>query len=130
MINSCLHSTFRIYNTILDVNSIEVSQFIKKNLEEDTKNRINISQLIKFCSHNDEIRYFFTLIGKEPPEKKKYTINEYVYLKEDPKSQIPEQLRKEKSEPINQLPLGIIINKKSHLQKLDFVNHFSKKLNL
>lgn len=130
MINSCLMSTFRIYNTILEVNHEEVQQFVNKSLEKDNRNRINISQLIKWCTQNDEIRHFFTLIGKEPPEKKKYTLNEMVHIKEDPRFQVPEVFRKEKSEPAMEAQPGFIINQKSHSRKLDFVMKFIKKLNM
>ena len=129
MINSCLNSTFRIYNTTLEVNQDEVNQFVNKTLNKNEYNRVNISQLIKWCQEDNEIRHFFTIIGKEPPERRNYTSNELVRIKEDSKYQVPEVFRKNKSESISGAQPGFIINQKTHSLKLEFVQKFLQKLN-
>ena len=129
MINSCLNSTFRIHNTALEVNQEEVNQFVNKALNKNSQNRVNISQLIKWCQEDDEIRHFFTIIRKEPPPKKKYSANELVRIEEDCQFQVPEVFRKTKSEYISGEQSGFIINQKTHSQKLEFVQKFLKKLN-
>lgn len=129
MINSCLNSTFRIYNTALEVNQNEVNRFVNNALNKNSQIRVNISQLIKWCQDDEEIRHFFTIIGKEPPEKRNYSPNELVRIKEDPRFQVPEMFRKTKSENISGAQPGFIINQKTHSQKLDFVKKFLQKLN-
>jgi hypothetical protein len=129
MINSCLNSTFRIYNTTLEVNQEEVNQFVNKALNKNTYNRVNISQLIKWCQQDNEIRHFFTIIGKEPPERRNYSSNELVRIKEDVRYQVPEVFRKSKSESVSGSQPGFIINQKTHSLKLEFVQKFLQKLN-
>lgn len=45
MINSCLNSTFKIYNIKQDLNGEIINSFLKETFNEE--DRVNISQLIK-----------------------------------------------------------------------------------
>ena len=127
MINSCLNSTFRICNTVLEVILKEVELFVNKSIKKDDLNRINISKLIRWCSDDEDIRRFFTLIGKDPPEKMVFTANELVRLMERPESQIPKHLRLPERLPRRDQP-GFIINQQSHFEQLRFVSKFTKNL--
>ena len=45
MINSCLNSTFKLYNIKQDLNGDIINAFLKESFNEE--DRVNISQLIK-----------------------------------------------------------------------------------
>ena len=66
MINSCISSTFKIFGVKQEVVVEDIVQFVAKNFAEHL--RVNITELIKFCSDNEEVKKFFVIIKKEPED--------------------------------------------------------------
>jgi len=68
MLYSIVVSTFKVYSISSDVNDEELASYVKK--EYPDENRINIMQMLKWCSTSQEVNDFFAIIKKEKPKSK------------------------------------------------------------
>lgn len=68
LLSSCAKATYKILQINAEVNDEELQEFLNNSFAENQ--RINISQLLKWCVKTDEIRTYFQLIKKEAPELK------------------------------------------------------------
>jgi hypothetical protein len=68
MFISCCNATFKIYSLNSEVDEDDVSHFLNNYFTDES--RINISQLLKWCSKINEIREYFNIIRKEQPSAK------------------------------------------------------------
>ena len=127
MLNCCVASTFRICKSMAEVNQDEISKFVNQNLQKE--NRVNISQLIKFCCNAKEINEYLTIIKRHLPFKEKLSFNEFVLKLENPDYQIPKffNIKKQGSKKNN---VGEILNSNSHIKKTKFLSDFIKKMKL
>lgn len=65
MLYCCIVSSFKIYSISSPLDQSELSRFIQDNFYDDA--RINISQLIKWCTSSRLIIEYFNIIGREAP---------------------------------------------------------------
>jgi len=66
MAYSCISSTFKIFGVKQDVVVDDIVAFVANNFQENL--RVNITQLIKFCTENKDVKKFFEIIKNEPEE--------------------------------------------------------------
>ncbi len=92
MIKCCVESSIRISGSHNEVIHDDIYKFVTKSLKKD--NRVNISQLIKFCCNSAEVNEFLTIIKRDLPFKEKLTINEFIRKLEDPDFSIPKYLKR------------------------------------
>ena len=68
MFISCCNATSKIYCLNQEVDEDDVSRFLNNYFTDES--RINISQLLKWCTKISEIKEFFNIIRKEQPSTK------------------------------------------------------------
>ncbi len=124
MAHCSLLSSFKIFQITQKLNQEELSAFIEKNFYEDA--RINISQLIKWCSVCPEINHYFRIIKREPPHNTEGTATETAEQRASPVD--PEYQTLIKTNSPHQAETSEYLNTRDYQRMVDWVSTFYSKI--
>lgn len=124
MVHCSLLSTFKIFQITKKLDQEELSAFIEKNFYEDA--RINISQLIKWCSICPEIKHYFQIIKREPPHNTEGNATETAEQRASPVD--PEYHSLIKTSKMRHTDSGEYLNSRDYQRMADWAATFYAKI--